>query len=81
MASDETIKKMIHTIMDKRRKLGLPDWGIAPVEDVIERINRHGEMTSVETTENSRLAVEDGALLDREGTADPRQNTYKASTE
>lgn len=40
MASEESIKKMIHAIMDKRKKLGIPDWGQVPIGDVIERLNR-----------------------------------------
>ena len=40
MASDESIRKMIHAIMDKRRELGIPDWGLVPPEDVIQRLNR-----------------------------------------
>ncbi len=46
MASDETINKMIHAIMDKRKQLGIPDWGLVPIEDVIDRINKHGEKNS-----------------------------------
>lgn len=40
MASEETIKKMIHAIMDKRKKLGILDWGQVPITDVLERLNR-----------------------------------------
>lgn len=39
MASDETIRKMVHAIMDKRRELGILDWGTVPPEVVIDRLN------------------------------------------
>ncbi len=39
MASDETIRKMVHAIMDKRKQLGIPDWGMVPPELVIDRLN------------------------------------------
>lgn len=39
MASDETIRKMVHAIMDKRRELGILDWGLVPPEEVIKRLN------------------------------------------
>lgn len=42
MASDAAIKKMIQAIIDKRRELGLLDWGVVPPEEVIRRINRKG---------------------------------------
>ncbi len=40
MASDEAIKKMIQAIMDKRKKLGMADWGLVPVEDVLSRLDQ-----------------------------------------
>lgn len=39
MASDETIRKMVHAIMDKRRELGILDWGLVRPEEVIQRLN------------------------------------------
>ncbi len=39
MASDQAIKKMINAIMDRRKQLGLLDWGIVTPEEVIDRIN------------------------------------------
>ena len=39
MASDQAIKKMIEAIMDRRKELGLLDWGVVAPEEVIERIN------------------------------------------
>lgn len=40
MASEEAIQKMIRAIMDKRRQLGIQDWGMVPVEEVIDKLNR-----------------------------------------
>jgi hypothetical protein len=40
LASDETIKKMIHAIIDKRRELGFVDWGQLPIEEVCKRLNQ-----------------------------------------
>lgn len=39
MASEQAIKKMINAIMDRRKELGLLDWGVVPPEEVIDRIN------------------------------------------
>lgn len=39
MASEKALQNMIHAIMDKRKQLGFPDWGLIPVEEVIDRIN------------------------------------------
>ena len=55
MASEENIKKMIHAIMDKRKKLGIPDWGqVSPLE-VIDRLNR-----SAQQDESEKKPCEDG---------------------
>ncbi|MBI1390216.1 MAG: hypothetical protein GC154_17385 [bacterium] len=54
MASDEAIKKMIQTIMDRRKSLGLLDWGVARPEDVIDRINRSGEAESASSLADPR---------------------------
>ncbi|MDP8243141.1 MAG: hypothetical protein P9L94_03600 [Candidatus Hinthialibacter antarcticus] len=39
MASEKAIKKMINAIMDRRKELGLLDWGVVAPEEVIDRIN------------------------------------------
>ncbi len=45
MASDEAIKKMIQAIMDKRKELGILDWGLVPIEEVLNRLNNSQEHT------------------------------------
>ena len=40
LASDEAIKKMMQAILEKRQKLGLLDWGMVPIEDVLSRLNK-----------------------------------------
>lgn len=52
MASEEALKKMMHAIMDKRKTLGIPDWGMVPVEDVLDRLNRLPDSTSRNSTKN-----------------------------
>jgi len=49
VASEEVMKKMIHAIMDKRKKLGLPDWGQVPIEDVLQRLNKTSEQDESKT--------------------------------
>jgi hypothetical protein len=49
VASEEVMKKMIHAIMDKRKKLGLPDWGQVPIEDVLQRLNKTSEQDDAKT--------------------------------
>lgn len=43
MASEKAIQKMIHAIMDKRKKLGIPDWGQVSIHEVIQRLNQSTE--------------------------------------
>ncbi len=49
MASEEVMKKMIHAIMEKRKKLGLPDWGMVPIEDVLQRLNKNSDQDEAKT--------------------------------
>jgi len=56
MASDQAIQKMIHAIMDKRRKLGLVDWGVLPPEVVLAKINQQGEQEKSTQTPSENLA-------------------------
>lgn len=40
VASDEAIKKMIHSIMEKRKELGILDWGQAKKGEVMRALNQ-----------------------------------------
>lgn len=43
MASEKALKKMIGAIMDRRRELGIPDWGMVKPEEVIDKLNRQDQ--------------------------------------
>lgn len=38
MASEEAIKKLIESIMNKRRELGMPEWGSVSKEDMMNAL-------------------------------------------
>ncbi len=56
MASDESIKKMVHAILEKRKELGFPDWGQVPIEDVLHRLNQPNENQANESPSENNLA-------------------------
>jgi len=58
MASDETMKKMIRAILDKRRELGLVDWGLIPVEDVLSRLQEKDSADETQGEEKNNLEKE-----------------------
>ncbi len=67
MASEESINKMIRAIVDKRRELGLVDWGVVPVEEVVDRLNRHGKKSA-----GKNLAQDGDTIQNNKGTLDPQ---------
>ncbi|MEW6238362.1 MAG: hypothetical protein AB1656_23500 [Candidatus Omnitrophota bacterium] len=58
MASEETMKKMIQAILDKRRELGLVDWGLIPIEDVLSRLPKKDSESETGDEEKNNLAKE-----------------------
>lgn len=57
MASEAVIKKMIQTIMDKRKELGILDWGRASKQEVANALKPGNSSKTNSDTQNNLAKV------------------------
>ncbi|RJP26828.1 MAG: hypothetical protein C4527_14490 [Candidatus Omnitrophota bacterium] len=78
VAGDESIKKMVRAIMEKRRELGIPDWGMVPIEQVLHRLNTPPQKTTHNSNAKNTLANQpDSQQNNNENIPDPDSEEYK----
>lgn len=73
MAGEEAVKKLIHAIMDKRKQLGITDWGQVRIEEVLGRLNQ-----GPQTVESDHLSPD---TLEQTTPEQQNDNKNKASVE
>ncbi len=59
MASEEAIKKMIQAILERRRELGMLDWGMGSIEEVLERLKQEEKKQELSSRGENGLESEE----------------------